>query len=420
MKQLQVSFEGRSVGTAFVEESVTGEGFGFRYDPSWLAIPGFPISVRLPLREAPWSARESHVFFANLLPEGPAREAITARLGLSPDNDVDLLIALGEDTAGALRFTTTGESRTTERHERRRITDDELTRWVQGDPALVATEERLPRLSLAGAQHKMGVVLDGGEYFIPASDEPSTHLLKFDALRFSHLAANEFLTTAFARHLGLPTVSMELDPRRERPFLVIERYDRVSGAQVHRLHQEDFCQILGHLPARKYEIEGGPGLQGIGESLRRHSSAPAADLLILLRWALVQALAANADGHGKNLSMVYTRQGLRLAPCYDLVCTGAYEHLDRRLAMAIAGQRDPDKLRLRHARDLAKSLGLRPRQGEAELLRLLDTAEDALDQALATLSAAVGFTPAAERVEPVIRKRIRAVGNNVRQDRGDG
>ena len=416
MKGLEVSFENKAVGIAFVETHLSGEGFGFHYDPDWLELPGFPISVRLPLRKTPWSARESHVFFANLLPEGPARVAITSRLGISPDNDVDLLIALGEDTAGALRFAQPHIPENVEPLGRRRITDEEFSRWVQGDPTLISNEERPPRLSLAGAQHKIGVVIEGGDYFIPAAGEPSTHLLKFDARRFVHLSANEFLTTRFASALGLPTVEMEIDVRTGRPFLVIERYDRLDLNQVHRLHQEDFCQILGHFPARKYEVEGGPGLREVGAAVRKYSSAPAADLLLLLRWGLFQAISANADGHGKNLSMVYTRSGFRLAPFYDLVCTGAYPHLDRRLAMAVARERDPDKLRLHHARQLAEDLGLHPRQGESEFIRLLNEAEEALKQAREQLLSILGYSPAAEHVQAVVQKRLRAISNNVRQD----
>ena len=45
-------------------------------------------------------------------------------------------------------------------------------------------------------------------------------------------------------------------------YLEIERYDRqiISGKYV-RIHQEDFCQVLGVLSNKKYQDEGGPGIK---------------------------------------------------------------------------------------------------------------------------------------------------------------
>ena len=422
MTELNVYFRRRRVGRALSDDL---ERFSFLYDDEWLRYDrNFPISLRLPLHRRRWPAAQAHPFFANLLPEGASRQAICRRLGISVDNDVALLAAIGDDTAGALRFITNGGiPELTAPTDPIPILEDDLRTWSEGAPTFVTEPAQPPRLSLAGAQHKVGVVLDDqSNYCIAASGQPSTHLLKFDARDYPHLASNEFLTTRLASALGLEVVKMKIDDFSPRPFLVIDRYDRIpiagpSGEQILRLHQEDFCQVRGVVPTQKYEIEGGPMLAEIAESIRSYSSTPAKDLLRLARWAIFCALCGNADGHAKNLSLVYSPHGLRLAPFYDLVCTRAFEGLAPSLAMAIGGERNSDRLRLHHFHDLATGLGIQPRKVESEVSRMLANVDDAFARASAELEQAVGFSPAVERVERAIQKRVRAIGNNLKQDR---
>src|SRR5690554_4436922 len=116
------------VGRATVEAD---DRFSFVYKAEWLRRPdAFALSARLPLSPKHWSAHDAHPFFANLLPEGLAREAVCRRLGISPDNDAALLRALGDDTAGAFRFVVS-ESEAPQRESRERfpITGEELERW---------------------------------------------------------------------------------------------------------------------------------------------------------------------------------------------------------------------------------------------------------------------------------------------------
>jgi len=53
----------------------------------------------------------SQHFFAKLLPEGIVREQICKSLKISPDNDFQLLKAIGGDCAGALTIFTPSEER---------------------------------------------------------------------------------------------------------------------------------------------------------------------------------------------------------------------------------------------------------------------------------------------------------------------
>ena len=86
-----------------ITRSRRGATYGFAYSADWLASPSATaLSVSLPLRPKPFLHEECSPFFAGLLPEGAARQATARRLGVSVQNDVALLEALGGDCAGAV------------------------------------------------------------------------------------------------------------------------------------------------------------------------------------------------------------------------------------------------------------------------------------------------------------------------------
>jgi serine/threonine-protein kinase HipA len=193
------------------------------------------------------------------------------------------------------------------------------------------------RLSLAGAQQKLPVVLVGGAVALPKPGQPSTHILKPPIEALPGSTENEAFAMRLSAALGLPTAAVE--PRRvaKRPYLLIERYDRVvdpDGA-VRRLHQEDFCQALGIQPENKYASEGGPIFKDCFDLVRRACDRPAVAVLSLLDAALFNLLVGNADAHGKNFSLLYTDAGRSMAPLYDLMCTLAYPGVHAKLAIKI-------------------------------------------------------------------------------------
>jgi serine/threonine-protein kinase HipA len=92
---LLVYYDQRRVGTVRLDEN-GGDGFLFEYHHDWLtSARRFPISLSLPLKEGKHQGPTVRYFFANLLPEGAVRRAVTRRLGLSEDNDFALLKAIG-------------------------------------------------------------------------------------------------------------------------------------------------------------------------------------------------------------------------------------------------------------------------------------------------------------------------------------
>jgi serine/threonine-protein kinase HipA len=78
-----------------------------RYDADWLGSPDrFPISLIMPLGDAPYDAGAILPWVMNLLPEGEPLRAMTRALGASPEDVLGLIIETGSDLAGALSIGT--------------------------------------------------------------------------------------------------------------------------------------------------------------------------------------------------------------------------------------------------------------------------------------------------------------------------
>ena len=406
--RLFVHYLGRLAGVLTHEPDGT---FAFSYDGGWLGgTEAFPLSQQLPLTAGVFRA-QAQAFFANLLPEGDTRLLLCRRLGISPGNDFELLAAIGGECAGA--FTLSGEEELPPEGKgdyralpRARLEEYAVTRVL---PALDGRGGL--RLSLAGAQDKLPVRIDGDKILLPLGSAASTHILKFPNPSYKQLPGNEVLVTLIARTLGLRVVEAQWWPLRREGMCVVARYDRVRSqrGEIFRLHQEDLCQALGLPSSRKYEKENGPGLAQCFEGVRRVSSSPAQDALELLRWTAFNALALNADAHAKNLSLIYSGGAARLAPFYDLVCTRAWDGLAGELAMAVGGEVDPTQLRRKHWQALAAELGIGAKLLVDTVRELAERFPDAVSAGAAEFRARYGEKPALEQVLPKIRRQARRI-----------
>jgi len=388
-------------------------GLRFAYDASWLAAPRrFAISRSLPLRVPPFE-QEADRFFGNLLPEGAVRTAVCRRLGISEDNDAVLLRAIGRECAGALSLVEDGDDEPRS-SSYRPLSDDELARWASSGAYAAAVGDEL-RLSLAGAQDKLGVVVEGETICLPEHGSPSTHLLKLPNRDFAALPENEALVLELARRVGLPVVESRLWTRLPTPLLLVTRFDRHSANGVRRLHQEDFCQALGIDRRRKYEAEGGPSFASCLELVRESSVAPLPDSRSLLRWIAFCTVVGNRDNHGKNLAMIRDEAGRwRLAPFYDLVCTTVYGGLSRRLAMSIGGRTDAGNLPSAAWVEEARILGVKPKYVLETVEQITSDVERELPPVADALATQLGSDAAIAAVRRSITKGIRSVRRGLR------
>ncbi len=389
----------------------------FTYADTWLDGDGFPVSVHLPLSVGGREV-DAHAFFAGLLPEGGARQRICRQRGVAFEDDAGLLFAVGEDCAGALSVLPAGVEPDVQPARPEPLTHAQLDRLVRsrgGQAAAVLGARQ--RFSLAGTQEKQPVIFDGESYALPDRANPSSHLLKFETVRWVCVA--ECLTNDIARRVGLPVVDTEFlraGADDGVPFLRIERYDRVrdAGGRLRRLHQEDLLQALGLSAAIKYQRDGGPSIGNVAELLREHAARPVEALARLRDWQIFNCLVGNWDGHAKNLALLYApgQAVAGLAPFYDLISIECLNLLrpgtwSRDMAFFI-GERDvPEQVRGSDWLAFARELGMPPR-------RLLARVEDmatrlpAIALAAGEAFAAVhGRAPACERLAEEVRRRCR-------------
>ncbi len=334
----------------------------FGYAESWLENPeAVPLSHSLPLRKEQFSRRECRGFFSGILPEGGKREIVARNLGISARNDFAMLEEIGGECAGAVTFMPAGEPLPARDYQYRNLSNQELANILKELPRrpLMAGEDGV-RLSLAGAQDKIAVHVKDGQLSIPLGNAPSTHILKPAIDRFEGVVFNEALCMTLARITDLPAANVEIHTAGNIDYLLVERYDRTHAAEgnVHRLHQEDFCQALGIASENKYQNEGGPSLKNCFALLREVSSAPVIDLQRLLDAVIFNFLVGNNDAHGKNFSFIYEGGEARLAPLYDIVCTLYYPELSKKMAMKIGGEYKTDMIFPRHFEKLAEEAGL--------------------------------------------------------------
>ncbi|MBG6118186.1 MULTISPECIES: type II toxin-antitoxin system HipA family toxin [unclassified Sphingobium] len=390
-KQLSIWWGGKVAG--FLHLNHYGD-MGFSYAPEWLEDADAPaLSFSLPKQVEPFGRRVCHSFFGGILPEEGQRSAIARALGVSAGNEFQLLEHLGGEVAGALMLLPEGQLPPAPASGTPDILDDEhLLQLLQHLPMrpMLAGEGGL-RLSLAGAQSKLPVLLIDDHIALPAPGQPTSHILKPPIARFEQTTENEYYCMTLAREIGLDVASVTMRRVQDQSFLLIERYDRTRDAdgRLVRLHQEDFAQALGVPSQRKYASEGGPTFKDSFALLRQAATRPARDILKLADAAIFNLIIGNADAHAKNFSLLHIDGAIRLAPLYDLLSTVAYRDLSPKLAMKIAKKATLEEIESRHWDQFAEDVNIgapylrrRIRQLCEATLAQLDAPDSSLKQRL--------------------------------------
>lgn len=322
-RSLRASINQTEVGT--LQE--VGGLWSFQYAGAWLDNPlAFALSPHLPLASESVldgaSQRQVQWYFDNLLPEEGQRILLAADAKLDMADAFALLAWYGAESAGSLTLLPPdAEPQTAE--PLRPLPDDALERRIRQLPKAPLTHGAIKRMSLAGAQHKLAVVLQDGALFEPAGATPSTHILKPDHPDedYPHSVINEWFIMRLAKRLGLdvPDVHRRYVPS---PVYLIDRFDRILDAQGwQRRHMIDACQLLGLDRSFKYS-------QGSMESLAALANAcrsPAVARSRLFSWLVFNVLVGNSEAHLKNLSFLISHEGVQLAPFYDLLSVASYD-----------------------------------------------------------------------------------------------
>lgn len=330
---------------------------GFRYEANWANRADAPwLSLSMPAATIEHGNDVVASYLWGLLPDNPhVLERWARQFQVSAGNVFDLIAHVGEDCAGAVQFVAPERIESLRGEYRRAVDwlDDgqiaERLRELRRDASSWRRPQDRGRFSLAGAQPKTALYVEKGRFGIPSGHTPTTHILKpaTDDLFEGHIE-NEHFCLRLAGRLGLPVARSEIRTFRGEVAIVIERYDRIAtGAaprrnEIERIHQEDLCQALGVHPARKYQNEGGPGVESCVAILREHSLRAEEDVRTFVDAQIFNWLIFGTDGHAKNYSVLHAPGGrVRLAPLYDVASILPYPGIDRmraKLAMKIGSK----------------------------------------------------------------------------------
>lgn len=325
MRRLDVFYNALRVGTLAEDNDL----WRFDYDAKWQRSPkAFDLSPALPraqgvIRDG-GSDRPVQWYFDNLLPEEALRQVVAKEANLPSEDAFSLLAYYGAESAGALELLEP-ETINTLPTGKQRLSYDALSRRIRSLPQASLQKESPKRMSLAGAQHKMLIILEGDTVYEPEAGTPSTHILKPDhpdQTGYPGSVINEYFTMRLAGALGLdvPAVQWRYVPE---PVYIVERFDRAydGEGQVQRRHAIDTCQLLNRARTYKYS---GANLDSMNQAISLCRSRITARMAVF-RWLAFNILTGNSDNHLKNLSYLVSREGIQIAPAYDLLSTAVYD-----------------------------------------------------------------------------------------------
>ena len=358
---LDIWMNGQYVGTW---ERPKGAADRLAYDTGWIqSATGRPLSLSLPFGHARGRGDDTQTlrgdkvaaYFENLIPDNERiLQRLRDRYGARSTAPFDLLAAIGRDCVGAIQLLPAG----TDPGDIRRIEATSLNEAGVANVLRNTTLSRQPgetpdndafRLSIAGAQEKTALLRHRGRWCIPHGATPSTHIFKLPLGLVGNVQADmrmsvelEWSCMELAREYGLPVAHVEIGRFEDQKALIVERFDRVRARDGHywlRIPQEDFCQVTGLPPNRKYESDGGPGIRRIMDILRGSENA-AADREDFFRTQLLFWIMGATDGHAKNFSLTLLPGGrYRRTPLYDILSTWPIQGRG-------ANRMDPRKARL--------------------------------------------------------------------------
>jgi serine/threonine-protein kinase HipA len=327
----------------------------FTYDKDWLQQKlARPISLSMPLTDAPYHTAVVQNFFENLLPDNEMiRERIQARFHAESKKCFDLLSHIGSDCVGALRLLTEPQCMENRKIQAKPIDDATIATLLKNykTAPLGMSKHSDFRISIAGAQEKTGLLRMNNQWYLPKATTPTSHIIKLPIGSIAHAGIdltdsveNEWICLQILSAYGLKVNQASIIYFDDMKTLVVERFDRRwvdEGSWLIRLPQEDMCQALGKSSGLKYESDGGPGIIDVMKILQGayHAQADRERFMksVFLFWIL-----GAIDGHAKNFSLIIEAGGqYRLTPLYDvmsaypLAAKRELEWLDLKMAMAL-------------------------------------------------------------------------------------
>jgi len=349
---------------------------------SLITHPNFPRSEKL-LQE-PWSRQHRlHPSLSNLLPEGALRELIAQGLKVHTENEFQLLSYLGQDLPGALIAEPISPENTP---------DELLYSYKKVKNIQYNNPNNRNKFSLAGVQMKFSMKEKDGRYNLSNNEELGDWIVKTPSTQHKDVPQNEYSTMTLAALAGvdIPEVKLvdlnklsklpQINLPDEKYAFAIKRFDRNNE---HRIHTEDFAQVLVKYPHDKYNAAN---YEQIGKIIYQYSEKGLNDAQQLARRLLINILLANGDAHLKNWSLIYPDQRTpRLSPAYDILTTRVYIENEQHFALNLGKNKGWYKASLEHFEAWAKKADIPWRAIKPQLKDTLEKARSLWPKALQDL-----------------------------------
>ncbi len=229
--------------------------------------------------------------------------------------------------------------------------------WV---PEFPCTVKDLPqevskmgaRMSLSGVQIKVSVKLNRETKKIEIVQEGGTHILKPEPNEYPELPLNENCCMNMAEAFEFEVPPHGLFPMKDGKLCyLIQRFDRLTPGE--KTNSENMAQILSVPSEDKYK----GSLEKVGKAIQLYATNMGLDLIEYFERVLFCFLTGNGDMHLKNWALVTPLdKEVKLAPCYDFVCSKIYFQNEEDCALTLNGKKN--KLKKEDFISLSNYLGL--------------------------------------------------------------
>lgn len=367
---------------------------------------GPPLSVSMPVSNRTYRDKQVRPYLFGLLPDDAAvRRALGSEVGASGNNPFALLRHYGLDCPGAIQICESGASRSNLQESLLPMSESDIAARLKKGRSIQEASWTDPHehWSLGGQQSKFALRLKDGQWHKCLGAEATTHIFKPGISHLKHQALNEFVCMRLARACSIPAANVSFEVFENEPALIIERYDRYISpiGKVTRLHQEDFCQILGVLPDNKYTENGGPGASDLMGILSQTGNFSKLNTTRFCEMLFFNYLIGAPDAHAKNYSLLHGPSGEAvLAPLYDAASMFPYlrEKEKMKTAMSIGGENKLGFLKRSNIEQFVASNGLEQfgLSTQACVGILVNLAERIIDSADAAFAMAAEFPGGSE------------------------
>jgi len=387
MSKLNVELYGTVLGTLSQREKwLDFEVHPHAFEKYQFSSTIMSLAVPLLLQYTVAQKKRIENFFSELLPEGRNQEWLLQSLPHGDRTTYGMLRKYGKDIAGALTIYDPDDPSSNQKPETE-LVDGKMIRYLleHMPQAPLANSFDAGKTSLGGIQGKILLAKNGTSWCRVYNGYPSSHILKPVVYDYPTMIYDEAFCMHMAYDAGLTKHPVWVENFDGADALVIERYDRKKGADIDRIHQEDFNQALGIRGSEKYQEYGGKvSAKRIAQTLSRFGKDEDVEKFASM---LIFAVAiGNLDMHAKNVSILHLPdESIALAPTYDQVPL-RHQSADGKMALSIGGEYVHANLSLTSIVSELSSWQCRSFSDEAEVVRFvkncLESYNDTLNNAV--------------------------------------